>query len=125
MTPTPDPREVTRTIAQQLGETQPGPAGQIARIVRRLGPAAALALLEETKQIEAQGGMLLPDSSRRRTPGGVFFHLVKARISFKDRSAIFWPRRKQPAATTVQQPNAAAQQPTPAQPSAPLSINPI
>src|ERR687886_2911121 len=89
MTQSPDTRELVRTIARQLGETQPGPIRQIHRIVQRLGPDAARSFLEETQQIEAQGGMHLPDGSRRRTPGGVFFTLLKDRVSAKDRGAIF------------------------------------
>src|ERR687886_2448355 len=89
MTQPTDTRELVRTIAQQLGETQPGPINQIRRVVQRLGPEAALAFLQETQQIEAQGGMHLADGSRRRTPGGVCFTLVKDRVSAKDRGAIF------------------------------------
>src|ERR671926_278594 len=97
MTQPTDTRALVQTIAQQLGETQPGPINQIRRIVQRLGPEAALAFLQETQQIEAQGGMQLPDGSRRRTPGGVFFSLVKDRVSSKDRAAIFFtPAQRQP-----------------------------
>jgi hypothetical protein len=78
------------TIAQQLGETDPIPREQIRRIVERLGAEPALAFLRDTLEIEAQGGMLLPDRGRRRTPGGVFFYLVRSRISMEDRSFI-WP----------------------------------
>jgi hypothetical protein len=97
MTQPTDTRELVRTIAQQLGETQPGPINQIRRVVQRLGPEAALAFLQETQQIEEQGGQVLPDGSRRRTPGGVFFILVKERVSAKDRAAIFFlPGKRQP-----------------------------
>ena len=82
--------ETAANIAQQLGETDPIPQEQIRRIVERLGAEAALTFLRETLEIEAQGGMLLPDRSRRRTPGGVFFYLVRSRISKKDR-AFIWP----------------------------------
>ena len=105
MTQPTDIRELVSTIAQQLGETQPGPINQIRRIVQRLGPEAAFAFLQETQQIEAQGGMHLPDGSRRRTPGGVFFTLVKDRVSAKDRGAIFFPtaqRRPRPAQPSEQ-----------------------
>jgi len=92
-TPTPnDTRELVQTIAQQLGETQLGPIQQIRRTVERLGADTARTFLKETQQVEAQGGMLLPDGSRRRTPGGVFFYLVRSRISAVDRAAIFPPR---------------------------------
>ncbi len=89
----PDTRELIHTIAQQLGETQPGPIQQIRRIVQRLGADAALAFLQETQQIEAQGGRLLPDGSRRRTPGGVYFQLVRSRLSDEDRAFVFPPRQ--------------------------------
>jgi hypothetical protein len=94
-----------------LGETQPGPINQIRRIVQRLGADAALAFLQETQQIEAQGGQLLPDGSRRRTRGGVFFTLVKNRVSAKDRAAIFFtPAQRQPRpAQPAEQPAAPPQ----------------
>jgi PHAX RNA-binding domain-containing protein len=82
--------ETAATIAQQLGETDPIPREQIRRIVERLGTEAALRLLRETLEIEAHGGMLLPDRSRHRTPGGVFFYLVRSRTSKEDR-AFIWP----------------------------------
>lgn len=94
-----DTRELVTMIAAQLGEKQGGAIGQIWRLVERLGADVALALLEETKQIETAGGMMLPDGSRRRTPGGVYFHLIKGRISDEDRAFIFpmvnWTNRKQ------------------------------
>ncbi len=116
MTAPPDPRATAATIAQELGETQSVPINQIRRIVQRLGPEAALAVLEETKQIEAQGGLMLPDGSRRRTPGGVFFFLVRQRISPEDRAVIFpgWPKRSKPEA-----PRASTATPA-AQPAAPV-----
>ncbi len=118
MTQSPDTRELVRTIAQQLGETQPGPIQQIRRIVQRLGADVALAILQETQQIEAQGGQMLPDGSRRRTPGGVFFTLVKDRVSPKDRAAIFFPWGKRPP-----QPAQPASHPAPAPP--PIEIGNI
>jgi PHAX RNA-binding domain len=96
MTQPTDTRELVNTIAQQLGETQPGAIYQIRRIVQRLGADAALAFLQETQQIEAQGGQQLPDGSRRRTPGGVFFSLVKDRVSARDRAAIFFTPGQRP-----------------------------
>jgi hypothetical protein len=90
-------KQLVAMIAVQLGETRDAPVGQIYRIVQRLGNAAALACLEETKQIEAQGGMFVADGSRRRTPGGVYFRLIMSRISTQDRMFIFpknWKKRK-------------------------------
>ena len=98
MTATPEPRAIAATIAQELGETQSVPINQIRRIVQRLGPEAALAFLQEAHQIEAQGGLMLPDGSRRRTLGGVFFFLVRQRATPEDRAVIFpgWPKRPTP-----------------------------
>jgi len=83
-------------MARQLNETDPAAIGQIERIVERLGAKAVQAFLQETLEIEAQGGIMLCDGSRRRTPGGAFFYLVKGRISRRDRAAI-WPHLAQPA----------------------------
>lgn len=69
-------REVQRIIAERLGETERVSLNQIWRIIRALGRTQAVALLEETERIEADGGMMVLDGSRRRTPGGVFFHLA-------------------------------------------------
>ncbi len=82
-------RAAASTIAQRLGETARAPLGQIWRIVRRLGPEAALAWLEKAEAIEAQGGLMTTEG-KRRTPGGVYFRIVKDGISPKDRAAIFF-----------------------------------
>jgi hypothetical protein len=81
VTDTSTPQQIAAAIADRLGETEAGPRRTIARIVQELGAERALALLQETLQIEAADGMLLPDGSRRRTPGGVFFSLVKERLA--------------------------------------------
>lgn len=58
-------------LAEQLGETECGPRGQIGRIVIRAGMDFARAMYQLTPETEAQGGLMLPDGSRRRTVGGV------------------------------------------------------
>jgi len=83
-------------IADVLRENERGPRAQVWRAVRFLGPDAAQALLEETQRIEAAGGQLLPDGSRRRTPGGIFFRLVKRDAPRELRWKIF-PATKQQA----------------------------
>lgn len=80
---------VATQIATQLGETAFAPRRQIQRIVAVLGVAKTQALLAEALAIEARGGLLLPDGSRRRTTGGVFFHLVKARVTARQRWLLF------------------------------------
>jgi hypothetical protein len=91
--PTTDPAvlQVAAEIADQLGETEEQPRGTILRVVERLGAEAALAFLQEAQAVEAQGGLWLGDGSRRRTPGGVFFYLVRQRTEKPDRLAIFYP----------------------------------
>lgn len=84
-----------QTIMTALNETEERPRGQIAAIVRALGEETALAVLVEANEVERLGGMMLPDGSRRRTPGGVFFTLARRRLSPEDREAIF-PKSPQP-----------------------------
>ena len=72
----PSVQQTVLMIAQTLGETGQAVRQQIQRIVWALGPTAAQSMLEQTLQIEQNGGMMLRNGSRRRTPGGVFFHLV-------------------------------------------------
>ncbi len=89
----PDVWALARGIAAVLGETMPPPVRTITRAVDRLGPDRARAVLGQALTIEASGGLTLLDG-RRRTPGGVFFHLVRASdaISREDKDYIF-PRQ--------------------------------
>lgn len=109
-----------KTLARELGETEAGPRRQLARVVKELGPEQALAFLQEAQAIEANGGLMLPDGSRRRTPGGVFFYLVRT----KGPPAVegLWGRKpKHPKAEGQQ-----AVSPQPATPAAePLSPPPL
>jgi len=90
----PEDWRATQEIAAALGETAHGPLGQVGRVVGRLGAERARAFLARTQEIEAGGGLMLPDGSRRRTPGGVFFHLVRTAevVSRADKAYIF-PRQ--------------------------------
>ncbi len=90
----PEEWRATQEIAAQLGETERGPLGQVGRVVGRLGADRARAFLTRTQEIEAAGGLMLPDGSRRRTPGGTFFHLVRAddTLTREDRVYIFPPQ---------------------------------
>lgn len=72
----PSQEEVAAMIADALGETEEGPRKAIVRIVRAVGRTHAKELLSMTLQTEENGGILVPDGSRRRTPGGVFFFLA-------------------------------------------------
>src|SRR5205814_1439556 len=61
------------------------------------GPESALIYLQRTLDLEASGGVWLPDQSRKRTPGGVYFSLIRQEVPEEQRQTIFfWPRtRKQ------------------------------
>jgi len=81
---------LARAIAAVLDESMPPAIRTITRAVDRLGPARARAVLGQALTVEAQGGLTLPDG-RRRTPGGVFFYLVRTSdaISREDKDYIF------------------------------------
>jgi len=87
------PKPAFATIADALGETEHQPRAKLRNIIAAFGDEAALALLAEVQQIEADGGMMLPDGSRRRTPGGVYFHLAYHRLAPEQRQAIYGYKR--------------------------------
>jgi hypothetical protein len=68
-------------------------------MVRTIGPECAQAVVTQALEVEASGGMLLPDGSRKRTLSGVFFRLMRDQVSEAERRAIWpyqtWKGRKQ------------------------------
>ncbi len=87
--PSAEIQEVTRELADLLGETEPVPIRQISRVVQVCGIDFARELYKATAEIEDQGGLMLTDNSRRRTKGGVFFYLVRTKVDDKQRQTIF------------------------------------
>lgn len=85
-------------IADRLGETEAEPRAQLERVVDICGAEFAQAVLDETLALEAGAGLAVADG-RRRTPGGVFFYLVRQRIDRAD-----WKRILQQAAQALQPP---------------------
>ncbi len=69
--------EVATRITEQLGETEEEPRKTIYQIVKKLGVDEALHFMQRTLEVENAGGIMVPDQSRRRTTGGVFFYLIK------------------------------------------------
>jgi len=49
----------------------------IVKVVTVMGKCFALKMMNQTEDIEANGGMMTADNNRRRTPGGVLMQLVK------------------------------------------------
>jgi len=82
----PSIRALTAEIADRFNETN---LALIRKVVAELGPEGTLALVAEAVAIEAAGGMLTNDQSRRRTPGGVFFHLARGRMTPEARWRLF------------------------------------
>jgi hypothetical protein len=66
------------------------------QVLRTLGQDRCAALLADTLACEASGGMHTKDGTRRRTPGGVFFQLVMAQATPKERQRLFYRARPQP-----------------------------
>ena len=82
-------KTLAEVIADTLDETQ-GPARRkIAQIVRVCGEDFARDIMAQTLEVQAQGGLMLPDESRKRTIGGVFFHLVRNQVSESVRKKLF------------------------------------
>jgi hypothetical protein len=84
--------ETAQFIAEQLGESAEEAAAQIYRAVKKLGIDQALDFLRQTHEIEAQGGRMVTNGSRRRTPGGVFFLLIKEQVPVEITKHIFKKR---------------------------------
>jgi hypothetical protein len=91
--------QLARQLAETLSERDPTPLKQIRRILQTLGAERTQAFVAQALDIEAAGGMLLPDGSRKRTLGGVFFRLVRDQVSEEERRSIWpyqtWHQRKQ------------------------------
>ena len=93
---------LTTEIAQSLNEPN---VMLVDRVVKGLGAERAHAFWQQALEIEANGGLMTADGQRRRTPGGVFFQLVRKGVSKKERKAIFpyVPQRKPPGSATPPQ----------------------
>lgn len=87
--PEAEKQALVQHIANELGESYPFPIRCIERIVEYLGAEFAQNVLQETLEIEAQGGMLLPNRRRKRTPGGVYFHLIRNRVDPEMENRLF------------------------------------
>src|SRR6185437_2079962 len=89
--------QIRKTLQEEGADAQQ----RLGRIVRCLGMERALALLVEAQRIEADGGMLTQDGQRRRTPGGVFYYLIRGELQGQRRYAdlhFIWPELQPPKA---------------------------
>ncbi len=86
--------QVVQSIAGELGETADVAQMLIKRIVRTLGEDRTRELVRHATVVEDQGGMMVPDGSRRRTLGGVFFKLAKEQATPEQRGRIWLPKNR-------------------------------
>jgi hypothetical protein len=93
---------VVKQITTALGETKPMARGQIKRIVQTIGEERALAILQQALEIEQHGGLMLADG-KRRTPGGVFFRLVKEQMTPEERRQVWFYQGGAKAAQQTEQ----------------------
>ncbi|XP_055917339.1 phosphorylated adapter RNA export protein [Eupeodes corollae] len=87
------PLEIAREMANKLFEEKDE---LLVRIVEVIGPDLAVEMFKETQRIERDGGMMILNGKRRRTPGGVFFFLLKNhdRITPDEMKLIFYDERQ-------------------------------
>lgn len=64
-------------FTQALNETDEKACHDLQRVLDHIGEDKARTLLTRAQDIEAEGGMMTRDGSRRRTLGGVFFQLAR------------------------------------------------
>jgi len=89
------PAMVARDLAHVFGERSHAAACLLVRAVRELGPEAAYDVAARALFIEATGGLQLGEPwNRKRTPGGVFFYLLKADFDDEQHMRVFGRVRK-------------------------------
>ena len=98
---------LARQLAKVLNETN---LPLIHRIITVLGPERAQTFLSATLEMEAQGGALTRKGDRKRTPGGLFFYLVREAISNRERRQI-WPIIRKKSAGRSEEPRPASPAP--------------
>lgn len=89
-------RKSFEAIAEALGETEKVPLRELEAIVQVCGVSFAQALLKETEEIEAAGGLMTGDGKKRRSKGGVFFYLARYRMSHNARYVVYNRKGKLP-----------------------------
>jgi hypothetical protein len=72
---------LAQQVVTTLGEDNPDALLQIEALVHRCGMAMVEQTLAETLRVEAEGGLMVTSGERRRTPGGVFLHLMSRQIT--------------------------------------------
>ena len=81
--------EEVEKLSKYLNESWTDPLILISAILQLLGKEKTWEFVAKAEEIEANGGMLTSDQTRRRTLGGVFFRTVRYSLPSKDRNYIF------------------------------------
>jgi len=116
-------------IAANLNEKARWPRMMIRQTVGACGVRFAMEMMRRAQEIDAGEGMLVPDGSRRRTVGGVFFALSRQYMTADLGRHIFHQtketvkeqkaRRKQAASAPAEEPAATPNEDAPPDPPAP------
>ena len=85
------PAELVNLLSSTLRERE---TGSLENSVRVLGLEACAELLIATIHTEGEGGLMTSDGKRRRTPGGVFFELMKQIASKAQYKEVFQDKTK-------------------------------
>lgn len=88
-------------LMAEFGEDGAHMRNIFAPVVVHVGWEACLSLLEETRAIEAAGGIWSVSTRERRTKGGVFLALLKSRSGWARNRLGKWPRKKKPERNAV------------------------
>ena len=93
-----DIQKEAKSVAKTLHEKNRYAIEHIERLIKHLGLDFVQKHVEETQRIESEGGLMIKNGNRRRTPGGVFFYIVKEKLRPEQRTLIFppvdWKKRK-------------------------------
>ena len=68
-------------------------------VIDLVGGQVVLELFQKTQKIESEGGMMIKNGERRRTPGGVFMQLL--RDAGKDECSFFQIKSAFPASSIL------------------------
>jgi hypothetical protein len=79
-----------QAVAAQLGELDPGAVAQLQGIIDTLGAQRVVALVRCVVRLQALGGCLIVDGTRKRSAGGLFLVLARGCMSQDQRAAV-WP----------------------------------
>jgi hypothetical protein len=106
-------RQQLLRIAKVLGENRDFSRNTIGLIIQTMGLEFAERILLTTLELEAGAGVLLPDGSRRRTPGGAFFYLARKEMNEEQQIAAFGRYREgEPLPPPAEHPDVYAQKPS-------------